>query len=108
MGLRRHDRHRFVTHRGDDSGFDVFLDRMPVGVFNGIGFQDPCFTGTRLDGSGIGGAKAEILNNAKGVQMAKTIVFYNLADMHEHGLAMTSVNGLQRKYPPPSIKATIG
>ena len=30
--------------------------------------------------------------------MAKTIVFFNLADMHTHGLAKTSVQALQRKY----------
>ncbi|MBX3588481.1 MAG: hypothetical protein KF796_17770 [Ramlibacter sp.] len=31
--------------------------------------------------------------------MAKTIVFFNLADMHENGLARTSVRALRRKYP---------
>ncbi|MCL9780222.1 hypothetical protein M9194_02100 [Vibrio sp. S4M6] len=31
--------------------------------------------------------------------MAKTIVFFNLADMHEHGLAKTSVKALENKYP---------
>jgi hypothetical protein len=31
--------------------------------------------------------------------MGKTILFFNLADMHEHGLAKTSTQSLRRKYP---------
>jgi hypothetical protein len=34
--------------------------------------------------------------------MSKTIVFLNLADMHEHGLAHQSVQSLRRKYPTQS------
>lgn len=35
--------------------------------------------------------------------MAKTVVFFNLADMHENGLAKTSVDSLRRKYPSYSF-----